>query len=268
MPFKRQARKDIGKMVRKGKKATWNVRSVASKVGSVIKTVGMLKGLINAEKKYILNPTVSSVPIGQTNSNADALYIQDITPLIPIGAGQSERTGSSVKLTSFRFRCQIQAMKELLSRQKVVIEIYRSTGPSQTVAGTGGATVSQQLYNADSISGLYDYFATRNSDFYPNFKLIKRFNASVYPAQLDPTTTNPDLQPRMVDIISNVKYGHHLRYNYNSTDVAAGQLFMVVRCDTGNTGGSPSSAVPNIVNIQPNSGSFMSCNFFWHYIDN
>lgn len=256
------------KFIRKAKKATWNVRSVASKVGSVIKTVGMLKSLMNVEKKYILSPTISSQAIGQTSTNADAVYIQDVTPLIPVGAGQGERTGSSIKMTSFRFRCQIQAMKELLSKQKVVVEFYRSNGPSQPIAGTGGATVVQQLYNADSISGLYDYFATRNTDYYANFKLIKRFHATVYPAQLEPSTTAPDLQPRLVDIIGNVKYNHHIRYNYNSTDVAEGQLFMVVRCDTGNTGSGPSTGVPNIVNVQPNSGSFMSANFFWHYIDN
>lgn len=250
------------------KKYTWKARSIASKVGSVVKTVGMLKGLLNAEKKYILAPTVSSQLIGQTNSNADAIFIQDVTPLIPIGAGQSERTGSSVKLTSCRFRAQIQAMKGLLSKQKVTIELYRSTGASQPIAGTGGLPVSGQLFNADSITGLTDYFATRNSDFFHNFKLVKRWTRAVYPAQLDPNSTAPDLQPRMVDIIGNFKYSHHLRYNYNSTDVAQGQLFLVVRCDTGNIGSSPSTAIPNIVNQQPNSGSALSCNFFWHYLDN
>lgn len=255
-------------MITRAKKATWNVRSIASKVGSVVKTVGMLKGLINAEKKYILGPTITSAPIGQTNTNADALYIQDVTPLIPVGAGQSERTGSSVKMTSCRFRCQIQAMKGLLSKQRVCIELWRATGASQPIAGTGGATVPQQLFNADSITGLYDYFATRNTDFYHNFSLVKRWNRTVYPAQLDPNSTAPDLQPRFADVIASFKYNHHIRYNYNSTDVAQGQLFLVVRCDTGNVGSGPSTGVPNIVNVQPNSGSVFSSNFFWHYLDN
>lgn len=256
-------------MLSKAKKATWNVRKVASTVGSVVKTVGMIKSLMNVEKKYILNPTISSVPVGQTVANGDAIYIQDVTPLIPVGAGQGERSGSAIKLTSCRFRCQIQAMKALLSKQRVCIELWRSTGASQPIAGTGGATVTQQLYNADSITGLYDYFATRNSDFYHNFKLIKRFSRTVYPAQLDPSSTNPDLQPRFADVIASFRYPHHIRYNYNSTDVAQGQIFMVVRCDTGNTDPTTAStAVPNIVNQQPNSGSVLSANFLWHYVDN
>jgi len=242
---------------------------VVSKVSGLVKSVGVLKSLINAEKKYILNPTVSSVPVGQTAGNGDAIYIQDVTPLVPIGAGQSERTGSSIKMTSCRFRCQIQAMKGLISKQRVTIELWRSTGASQPIAGTGGATVTQQLYNADSITGLYDYFATRNTDFYHNFSLVKRFTRTVYPAQLDPSTTNPDLQPRFADVIASFRYPHHIRYNYNSTDVAQGQIFMVVRCDTGNTSATvPSTAIPNIVNQQVNSGSVLSANFFWHYLDN
>lgn len=251
------------------KKYTWKARSIASKVGSVVKTVGMLKGLINAEKKYILSPTVTSVPVGQTAGNADAVYIQDVTPLVPIGAGQSERTGSSIKMTTCRFRCQIQAMKALLSKQRVTIELYRSTGAAQPIAGVGGLPVTGQLYNADSITGLTDYFATRNTDFYHNFKLIKRWTRTVYPAQLDPSATAPDLQPRFADVIANFKYPHHIRYNYNSTDIAQGQIFMVVRCDTGNTSPSvPSTGIANIVNVQPNSGSVLSANFFWHYLDN
>lgn len=261
-------KKPVSRFTRRLNKFTRGATNAMVNVGRMAKTVSMLKGLINAEKKYILSPTISSQLIGQTSTNADAVYIQDVTPLIPVGAGQGERTGSSIKMTSFRFRCQIQAMKELLSKQKVVIEFYRSNGPSQPIAGTGGATVVQQLYNADSISGLYDYFATRNTDYYANFTLIKRLKTTIYPAQLDPNTTAPDLQPRLNDIVANIPYKHHIRYNYNSTDIAEGQLFMVVRCDTGNTGSGASTGVPNIVNVQPNSGSVFNANFFWHYLDN
>lgn len=243
------------KAVKKTAKKTSSKKKTSN--NSLSKKVNLLmKDYKGVEKKWTtISPTTISV--GQCNINADAYYWADISPIVSEGVTVSTRVGNAIKMISFQMRIQIRQMANLGTSAKYVLEIFTPKNDYVSSASIGS------LFKADTITGLVDYHALRNPDYYSEY--IRIYKKILY-LKADSYSSQPNL---MSDYQINHKFKTPmtLKYAGDGTTVIHGQLFMVIRASTGNINGSTASTIAQIGNTNALTGAYVDMMTKIFYID-
>lgn len=234
-----------------------NVRQIA-------KDVAVVKSLINVEKKRNewANAVGSYTYLGQVNGNSSGAQIIDITPVVSVGTSNQQRTGNSIKLTSFYHRFQIGQMGANTKQGKIIIEYWKVKGQNVPVS----TATLEKLFNDNVFmnnTGYYiDLHCSRNPDYFGDF--IPLAKKVVY---MRSDNTSNDIVSQCFAISK--KFNHHIRYDMSTGTVISGQILMTIRCDVGNRSTSVAYTDTGLVQEAAiNSGYTLQANYTNYYVDN
>jgi hypothetical protein len=224
--------------------------------------VARLKSFVNAEKKNI-SVNGGTIPVGQTDgSTGDGAYYADITPAPAQGNGESQRSGDSIKLSTGVLALQFKQQPNTLHSTTLICEIFQVLGTPQTVS-----TAFTQLYKPNPwIVGndIRDTSSMPDQDYRQQYRCI--FKKKLYVK--GDTTSGQTKHSTYKFPLRFGRFGQHIKYEDGTTNVASGQIIMVVRADSGNSNSTTSSTLYNIVSAGPWSGLVMNRNLEYYYFDN
>lgn len=240
MPYKKTIKRIARKTYRKLKPYASKKKGYSNRM-KLYKEVNQIKKMMNAEKKVKEN-SLFGQGVGQSNGILDGAYCSSIMPTISQGNGYDARNGRSIKLSGAYIRGKFQAQSSTINKIKFNVTIVKSIGIPQTTT-----QVLNGLYNVDSISGLRDYFAPRNPDSFTDYRIICSRNYLLYPDSISGQTG-------IIDYMMPLKLNHHVRYSLNTTTIEEGELFVIVRADSGDQATS--------------TGAFFSMAIRFTYYDN
>lgn len=266
MPVK----KSRSSLIKKVKTITGNrygrgsAQLITKGIPQLYKDVMNLKWLLNVEKKQYNNPTSSSIAVGSVSQNASGHVCIDITPNPAIGSTGSTRNGDSIKLLSAYHKFQFFQQTNNSSPMKLIVEYFILKGRPITSA----ATVISDLFTpnryikAGIVNGdVYDSNSDRQQESYANFKLLARKKITLAPD----SNTNQLMIKEM--IIKLRLKNHHLRFDPTSSALTAGQIYMVIRADVGNSAAVASTLTNSIIQ-GVSSGAGFNFDHTWYYTDN
>lgn len=239
---------------------------IAATTAGLVKSVQFIKGIINSEKKHVEQKLWSDgLPIGQILGNTDLGWgLTDITPLINQGVDAASRTGDSVKLSSMRLRMHFIQQKNLQTRAKYRVQIFRVKGsPVDVTTPSSVPIVMSRIYEASPLTGLTDYGAVRNPDFYNEFQLIASKSLFIGPENFSSANA-----PEQGMLQFNLKLDHHVRWDQVTQELANGQFLIAITADTGNASSTVTSTTPNINNTLTLTGASLTGYLQYYYFDN
>lgn len=212
--------------------------------------------LLNVEKKRSLITATSQI-IGQLNANNGDQYMADMTPVPAQGVGYNQHTGSSIKIVSCHMTMQFWSQSAYNHSTKLILEIFKIRGASQVPA-----TFTSDYFTPNpSLSvSIIDYESNKDPDYFGQARLLIRKKFSVPAPQFA-----GEIMQRQVNI-GRKKLSHHIRYDQNTTTIDDGQLIMVIRADSGNSG--TISTVTGAPVLAANTGLNFNYNMLWYYVDN
>lgn len=242
MPYRKTLKRFAKKTYRKVIKPYVNKKKGRSNRMKLYKEISAIKKMVNAEKK-VAERNLTGVGVAQSNSGADGIYCSSITPTISQGNGFGERNGRSIKLSGAYLRGKFTAQTNTINKIKYNMTILRCVGKPQTTT-----EINTGMFNADSISSVRDYFAPRNPDAYGDYRVIASRNYVLYPDSISGQTG-------IVDYMMPLKLNHHIRYQNNTSTIDEGELFVIIRADSGDSG-------------TPLTGAFWQMSIRFTYYDN
>lgn len=236
----------------------------------IMKDIAMIKKSLNTEKKvYDIPMQNASYTVGQVFADNTATnyvsghYVADITPIPAQGVTYQTRNGDSIKLVSMFGKIQFYQQSSCFSRIRGVIEFVQVKGTPIT------STVFMQTYlqpndfiKSQTAKDIYDLNCSRDIDSFKNFRVIRRI-----PFTLNADATSSD------QVITNktmgMKMSQHVKYDKNTTTVSNGQIFMIVRVDSGNNGNTTITGNPQSIPVVT-SFSGLRFNYYLkqYFVDN
>lgn len=204
--------------------------------------ISAIKKMVNAEKKT-KETYLNGVGVAQLNNAADGIYCNTITPVISQGNGFDARSGRSIKLCGAYLRGKFTAQTNCVNKIKYNMMIVQVLGKAQTTT-----EITAGMFNPDSLSGIRDYFAPRNPDSFTDYKIIASRNYTLYPDTISGQTG-------IIDYMMPLKLNHHIRYSNNTNTIDEGELFVIIRADSGDSGSA-------------NTGAFWQMSIRFTYYDN
>lgn len=205
------------------------------------KEVGMLKRMVNAEKKYV-EGNINGQGVAQLFNGADGIYCATVTPTIAVGAAYNQRNGNSIRLSGLYIRGRFTQQTNTINPLRFHVDIMTVKGAPQSTSN-----IISGMYDPDSLSGVRDYFCSRNPAQYTDYRIISSRKYYVKQDTIATGATN-------VDFCLPLKLKHHLRWN-TSNVIQEGELFIIIRGDAGDGG-------------TPLTGCFFSASFRLSYFDN
>lgn len=210
------------------------------KPATIARDVMKLMTMVNAEKKIYQLP-LQTLLIGQCDINNTGSYCFDCTPMMAQGADQFQRNGISLKLHTQLWQVQIAQMVNANIANRLHIEFWYNNGMTRDQS-----TILTDIYDPSIFSGVVDMTSTRNAD---HFKDYTKFFSRSYSIQADQLSGALTSKTFTIPIKFNKGKGRHIRYtgagstNY-LTDVQAGQIVCILRCDNGNKNAATASTLP------------------------
>lgn len=258
----------IKKYVKKGTKAVGKrygisygrrgLRMSKSSLSRIDRDVQMIKSRLNVEKKFI-EGTITDGLVAQCNVLAPGYFTSTLTPLISQGDTENQRNGSSVKLTGLHLQLQLVGQTNTVTRRRFKACIVSSTESSVT-------NVINDLWDANPLTGFRDYYSNLN---YSNQKRAHKIERTVY---FSTGNSGADAQagapwaPKCVKKISH-KFDALTRFEGTSNQPKDMNYFLIIFCDTGNSGSSTSGnsgvMIPELF-----TGMNLQEYFRWWYVDN
>lgn len=247
-----------GKAIRKVTRQRYGTWSRPN-VGAIASDVARLKSLINVEKKRAQLRVLDNSSLGQLNVNSGGYIIADLTPgnLINQGSGSDARTGDSVKLTGMQLRGQFYHQSATTQDIKVQIDIFAL---KSQIPVTVSATVVQQIYLNDLMTGLIDYNSGRDPNYFNQYTKILSRKVFIKGDSISSGIGIKDFQYFL-------KLDHHLRWAKNTTNLANGQMIIVFRADSGNCGATNGSNA-NVATNTAATGLVTNMQAVYYYVDN
>lgn len=240
--FGRRARKYAKKIYKKAVKPYVNKKKGYNNRMKLYKEITAIKKMVNAEKK-VKETFLNGIGVAQLNNAVDGIYVNTITPTISQGNGFDQRNGRSIKLSGAYLRGKFTAQTNTINKIKFNMMIIRCVGQPQTTT-----QIATGMFNADALSGIRDYFAPRNPDAFSDYRVICSRNYVLYPDSISGQTG-------IVDYMMPLKLKHHIRYQNNTNTIDEGELFVIIRADSGDSG-------------TPLTGAFWQMSIRFTYYDN
>lgn len=257
---KRVARRVRGKVIKR-----YFNKGYKPKIGTMVRDINMLKGLVNAEKKRInINDVSSQQLVGQVNgATTSGHYIIDVTPAPVQGTGYSDRTGNSIKWTSSYFEMQFYGETSMINEIKLDIYLIKVNGLAQSSVGTtvpGQFFLNNPFCNAGTI---YDSYCQRNPDYFKNFRVLRRIKTSVKSDSISGETSL-----RSVNFGLKLK-NHHCKWQANTTTLTEGQVCLLIVCNNGNCSTTTNCTISQgVPTTAMSTGLLYNYNINHYFIDN
>lgn len=231
------------------------------KLVQMAKDVMLLKKMVNAEKKRFVISSVSQA-FGQVNANANGYYALDITPTPSQGTTSITRNGNSIRLHSSYLQFQFAQQSSANQPIKGEILLFRVNGDNVSNVSTW----LNSYFNANPFitgANIIDYNSTTNPDFYKTGTIIRRKKFTMAVDQISG-------QLMLTTVKVGMKYkSHHVRYQADGNQVPSyGQIFMMIRVDSGNSSTTTASTLGGIYVPQTNTGLQVSHNITHYFYDN
>lgn len=227
MPYKKtlykKFRKNTRRVYRKVVKPYVNKKKGYRNRMKLYNEVNQIKRMINAEKKQ-KSVFINGAGVAQLSNGADGIYCNTITPVITQGSGYDNRTGRSIKLSGAYLRGKFTAQSNTVNKVKFNLMIVRVIGAPQTTA-----TIVAGMFNGDPLAGVRNIFAGRNPDRFVDYRILKSKNYTLYPDSITGQTG-------IIDYTMALKLNHHIRYSLNTNTIEEGELFVIIRADSGDSG--------------------------------
>lgn len=243
MPYYRKAKSAAKKVYRKVVKPYVSKKKGYSNRMKLYKEVAAIKRMVNAEKKS-KDATIVGAGVAQSNGVSDGAYVVSVTPVIAVGATYEQRNGRSIKCSGLYFRGQIQGQTNQISSIRYNFTFVLVKGAPQTTAN-----ILTGMFNADPLSGIRDYFASRNPDQYRDYVIIASRNYTLFP-------DNITGEQSRCNIMFPLKLRHHIRYDAATAAIQEGEIFLIVRATNGDSAGGALT------------GGFLNASFRLSYYDN
>lgn len=228
------------------------------KFSQVAKDLEMIKSRLNVEKKFV-DRTDFEGSVGQVDGNALGYAVFDVSPIIAQGVGESYRVGNSIKATgmvlNLACRGQINAHK-----RKLKIMLIRSRTSDFLTSGTG--PIMEDLFNANPLTGLIDYYSERNySGMKSPHKILATKYINVIPHNDSSTGfAAGKLAAKLNDIV---------RYDNDATLIPQDfQYWVVVMSDFGNRSLTTPSTNTGVLEQGAGSGVALRMSSRMWYVDN
>lgn len=264
----RRVKKSIKKVVRKTANAAgkrYYSKTDGLRVGNIIKDVALLKKMVNAEKKHYGPYAVVDgvLTVGQISQDSSGALAVDMTPAIVQGATRSTRNGNSIKMHSAHFVIQLTGQINQSNKTKCIIEFWKVKND----VGLSTATALSQLFNHDpfisdgTALSVFDYQSGRDPDYFNDWvkigsKLVV-FNPDSVSGQTMIQTVNMGVKFR----------NFHMRWN-DSGLLTDGQIFMTIRCDTGNSSTVASTLATKVSQTGASTGINIRYGYDYYFYDN
>lgn len=252
--------KKVGANIYNAAKARYAGKNWGSNIKNIAGDVMMLKNLLNVEKKRH-SQSIQGQPLSQVLVNANGAASFDITPIMGQGVTAETRNGASIKVTGMYAMFQFVHQSATSSPIKGCIYIFKILGGRANATAT--ASLPEVWKPNPFITGgsIIDYNSQRNTDYFKEFKLLKK---QYFKVACDALTGQQQISN--VSIPIKLK-NHHVRFDNNSTTVTSGQIFAFILVDNGNAGAT-ASTLTGIANAAPNTGLGYSMNLTSYYVDN
>jgi len=193
-----------------------------------------------------------------TNTPQGGCFINDITPQISQGVAVNERVGNMINISSINISHQIQTQKGCAQSFKYKLMIFYSEYADTTLTNL---QVLQRIFQPNIFTGLFDYFSTRNSDYYREYKLVYAYKGYIKENQITSVLRQNTKQ-------QSKRFGHNIRFSGGSTTPTQGQYWMVLQADSGNCDPSLQAlGIPNLITVDPLTGSDMQLGIKWYFTD-
>lgn len=276
MKFKQTKKfvKKAGKRIYRGLKqrySGWNgIRNGVNDVASVAK----LAAMINAEKRRITQTIQASSLncFGQFNQTSSTTatsghYVYDFTPIVAQGNGITERSGSSIKLTSSYMKFQFVQMDNASGMINFKGYFIQVLGTPQNVGTMANQFLQPNLF----ITGVntLDYNSLIKPDFLGQYKILKTIKGTV---NADNIAGQTMITEKIVKFKWNKGKGHHIRYDGNTNTIADGQIIFIMTADVGNNSvtfsntGTPS--INGVFARGAGTGIYLNMSAIHYYYDN
>lgn len=206
------------------------------------KEIGAIKRMLNVEKKT-KDGSINAQTVGQLYNSADGVFCTNLLPTISQGTGFDQREGRSIKLTGLYLRGKFQQQANTSNVLRLNMIIFKLKQGTNTTAA-----VLPKMFNPDSLTGVRDYYCPRNPDSYKEFVIIKSKNIVIQP-------DNIAGQSGITNFILPIKLNHHVRYDANSNTIVSGDIFIIIRGDSGDCG-------------TPSTGALFNLSTRFTYVDN
>lgn len=223
----------------------------------VMKDVQMIKSRLNVEKKYIEGQIVNG-RCAQADAASPGYFTSTLTPLIPLGTGENERNGGSVKMTGLTIQLQFLAQANCFQARRFKACIVSSTDSSVT-------NVINDLWDQNPLTSWVDYYSNFN---YSNQKRAHKIERTVYFTlpRGDLLANDESVKATCVKRISH-KFDRITRFEGTSSLPKDMNYFLIIFCDGGNS--SPlTSGNPGVMMPRDSSGTEVQEYFRWWYVDN
>ena len=252
--YRKYKKGGVRKVAKYTGKAVYN-RYAKGGMGQLVKDVGMLKAMVNTEKKYFEQTYSSS--FGQVVGNSTGCSFIDITPFPTQNVTYNGRTGQSIKLVSASLNIIINNQNAQRIGQNIRFEIYYIKGDPKNLVAMGS-----ELYDVNPLTTIVDYMSNRNPNNFSDFQKIC-VRKVFYPSEQH-TAENS----RQKTLKINLKLNHHLRFDKNSTGLISGQVYIFAVTESGNCSAVVTSTTPYIQNAATGTGFLYSMHSRFYYVDN
>lgn len=240
--FGRKARKYGKKIYKKVVKPYVNKKKGYKNRLKLYKEIGAIKRMMNAEKKQ-KSVFINGAGVAQLANGADGIYCNSITPTITQGSGYDNRNGRSIKLSGAYLRGKFTSQSNTINKIKYNVMIVRVVGAPQSTAN-----IVAGMFNVDPLAGIRNIFAGRNPDRFTDYRIITSRNFVLYPDSISGQTG-------IINYQMPLKLNHHIRYNLNTNTIEEGELFVIIRADSGDSG-------------SPLTGAFFDMSIDFTFYDN
>lgn len=264
MGFMRTAKKYVKKGTRAAGKrygvsyGRRGLRMGAHSLPKIMKDLKEVKSRLNVEKKFIQGNITSGL-VAQIAGNDPGYFTSNITPLITPGTGENQRVGGSIKLTGLHIQYQFQGQSDCYQGRALKIHIVKSTDSSVT-------NVINDLWDANPLTGLRDYYSNRNYSNNPSAHKVIRTSYCKMPQKQVLSGTIAGFNAQKHTTVG-MKMQQITRFEGTGTQPKDTYYWVVIFCDGGNFSGSNSSNL-GVMTPEDNTGLNLQEYFRWWYVDN
>lgn len=233
------------------------LRMSKSSIPKMIKDIEYVKSRLNVEKKF-KDGSLTTGTAAQVNQNAPGYFTSTLTPLIPLGTGENERVGGSIKLTGLHVQLQAQGQANCYSKRRMKVCIVSSTESSVT-------NVINDMWDPNPLTGVVDYHSNRNYSNNPRaHKLLRTVYMSTGQRQIN---ISAEAAAPGADKKFGVKMQQVTRFEGSSNTPKDMNYFLIIFVNDGNSSSSTSSN-SGVLTTDPSTGVLIQEYFRWWYVDN
>lgn len=264
MPTKKFIKKTAKKILRVAKKRYFKGKGYARpNVGRMVKDVAFLKSIVNAEKKRLQVASTTRQVVAQVaGASNSGHYMLDITPTPAQGVSYNQRTGNSIKWHSSFINFQFTHQAATSAPVTLLIQLVKVVGePYSTLTN---ALEDYLMPNPFCPSAtVYDMYAPRNPNSFRTFRVIRSKKVVVKCDQISG-------QPMLASVNCSIKLrNHHVKWQNDNITLASGQVFIIIRANTGNSDNTTTwSSGEGVYITTPTTGIQFNYQYQHYFYDN